>query len=132
MNLQEQIHRINEMMGLLTEDKRTKILHNFLDEKINERFGGLTLIPHGTKFAKVIEFMASNDEYDEIFFWNGEILYFENCQLWWDLIELTKMLTMEEKEYEMAIINYFKDRYGIESNEVFQNCDWDMDDVGQI
>ena len=73
-----------------------------------------------------------NDEYDEIFFWNGEILYFENCQLWWDLIELTKMLTMEEKEYEMAIINYFKDRYGIESNEVFQNCDWDMDDVGQI
>ena len=39
MNLQEQINRINQMMGLLTENKRQEMFYDYLDKEIHEKYG---------------------------------------------------------------------------------------------
>ena len=60
MNLQEQINRINEMMGILTEDRRAHAFFKFLDKKLNEKWYSASL---GVKPVDDAVKMAINDGY---------------------------------------------------------------------
>jgi hypothetical protein len=115
MNLQEQLNRIQEMMGTINESKRLKILENELDEIFNN----LTIERLFPNEPKLISYKWLDNDGNKVFEKNHWGMFFIQE---FDFIKPIKslvnnFLSLTNEEYEKTLINYLNTRY----KEEFEN-----------
>ena len=115
MNLQEQLNRIQEMMGVIKESKRLKILKNELDEIFNN----LTIERLYPNEPDLIAYQWFDNDGNKAFEKNHWGRFFiNNSDFIKPLKSLAKnFLSLTEKEYEKELINYLNTKY----KEKFEN-----------
>jgi hypothetical protein len=115
MNLQEQLNRIQSMMGVIKESKRLKILKNELDDIFNN----LTIERLKPNELELIAYQWLDKDGNKVFEKNHWGRFFINNPNFIEpLKSLAKnFLSLTEKEYEKELINYLNTKY----KEKFEN-----------
>jgi hypothetical protein len=115
MKLQEQLNRIQEMMGTLNESKRLKILENELDEIFNN----LTIERLYPNEPKLIAYQWFDDDGNIVFEKNHWGMFFiQEFDFIKPIKSLVKnFLSLTNEEYEKTLIDYLNTRY----KEEFEN-----------
>jgi hypothetical protein len=108
MNLQEQLNRIQEMMGTLNESKRLKILKNELDEIFNN----LTIERLYPNEPELIAYQWLDNDGNKAFEKNHWGMFFiEEFSFIKPIKSLVKNLSLTNEEYEKTLIDYLNTRY---------------------
>lgn len=108
MNLQEQLNRIQEMMGTLNESKRIKILKNELDDIFNN----LTIERLYPNEPELIAYQWLDDDGNKAFEKNHWGMFFiEEFSFIKPIKSLVKNLSLTNEEYEKTLIDYLNTRY---------------------
>jgi hypothetical protein len=115
MNLQEQLNRIQEMMGTINESKRLKIIENELDDIFNN----LTIEKLYPNEPELIAYQWLDNDGNKVFEKNHWGRFFiREFSFIKPIKSLAKnFLSLTEKEYEKELINYLNTKY----KEEFEN-----------
>ena len=109
MNLQEQINRIQEMMGTINESKRLKIIENELDDIFNN----LTIERLYPNEPELIAYQWLDNDGNKVFeknHWgNFFIKEFEFIKPIKSLLK--NFLSLTNEKYEKTLIDYLNTRY---------------------
>jgi hypothetical protein len=112
MNLQEQISRIQSMMGFINEDKKTDLIYKNFDNV----FDNLKLI----KTEKDIHQYNWVDSNDTLIFERNHwgVFWIYGCDEY-EYLNLVprKMMRFSYEEFEKILINYLNNRYSKEFGE---------------
>ena len=109
MNLQEQLNRIQEMMGVIKESKRLEILKNELDEIFNN----LTIERLFPNEPKLISYKWLDNDGKKVFEKNHWGMFFiQEFDFIKPIKSLVKnFLSLTNEEYEKTLIDYLNTRY---------------------
>jgi hypothetical protein len=108
MKLQEQLNRIQEMMGTINESKRLKILKNELDEIFNN----LTIERLYPNEPELIAYQWFDNDGNKVFEKNHWGMFFiEEFSFIKPIKSLVKNLSLTNEEYEKTLIDYLNTRY---------------------
>jgi hypothetical protein len=109
MNLQEQLNRIQEMMGTINESKRLKIIENELDDIFNN----LTIERLYPNEPELIAYQWLDNDGNIVFeknHWGN--FFIEEFEFIKPIKSLIKnFLSLTNEEYEKTLIDYLNTRY---------------------
>jgi hypothetical protein len=111
MNLQEQIQRIQEMMGLINEGK----LESYLIKRYDKIFDELELV---RTYDDVHQYNWINPQGEIVFERNNwGVFWVYNCVIYKDLYEIPKFIGISFEQFEKILINYLNNKYKEQFNK---------------
>ena len=112
MNLQEQIYRISEMMGVLNEDRLSSFIHKYFDKV----FDDLVLISKYEDHPQQMDWI--NKDGKKIFernTWGRFWIY--GCDEYNELKRIPETIQLSYHKFQELLIDYLNNRYSNEFGE---------------
>lgn len=105
MKLQEQIVRINNIMGVISENKMSK----FIYEEFDNFFDNLNLVKTE---PDLYQFNWLNNDNKKVFERNNwGMLWIYDCDEFSNLHYLSNMFSLSNEEFKKELVTYINDRY---------------------
>jgi hypothetical protein len=105
MKLQEQIVRIQSMMGVISEDRKIDTLDKYFDKF----FDSFDLIKTETKLKQYDWVNGDGKKVFERNDWGTFWVY--DCDVYSDLLIISKMMMLNHDEFESSLISYLNSKY---------------------